>query len=85
MITAIVLVTCDAARIPEVAQDIAALDGVTEVYSVTGDADLVAWRDRLGAHQVVRPGDELGAAVDGIRDFTLTDPCGNRLTFREAT
>lgn len=48
-------------------------------------ADLVAWRDRLGAHQVVRPGDELGAAVDGIRDFTLTDPCGNRLTFREAT
>lgn len=42
MITAIVLVTCDAARIPEVAQDIAVLDGVTEVYSVTGDADLVA-------------------------------------------
>ena len=42
VITAIVLVTCDTARIPEVAQDIAALDGVTEVYSVTGDADLVA-------------------------------------------
>lgn len=42
MITAIVLITCDVARIPEVAEQIAALDGVTEVYSVTGDADLVA-------------------------------------------
>ncbi|MEI2825379.1 MAG: Lrp/AsnC ligand binding domain-containing protein [Dermatophilaceae bacterium] len=41
MITAIVLVTCDVSRIPEVAQDLAALDGVSEVYSVTGDADLV--------------------------------------------
>ena len=42
MITAIVLVRCDVARIPEVAQEIAAIAGVTEVYSVTGDADLVA-------------------------------------------
>ncbi|MGL5817433.1 MAG: Lrp/AsnC family transcriptional regulator [Phycicoccus sp.] len=42
MITAIVLVAADVDRIPEVAQQIAGLDGVTEVYSVTGDADLVA-------------------------------------------
>ncbi len=42
MITAIVLVNCDVDRIPEVAQGIAELDGVTEVYSVTGDADLIA-------------------------------------------
>ncbi|MGL5909649.1 MAG: Lrp/AsnC family transcriptional regulator [Phycicoccus sp.] len=42
MITAIVLVTADVGRIPEVAQEIADLDGVTEVYSVAGDADLVA-------------------------------------------
>ncbi|WP_432562833.1 Lrp/AsnC family transcriptional regulator [Kineococcus sp. SYSU DK003] len=41
MITAIVNVTCDARRIPEVAQALAELDGVTEVYSVTGDIDLV--------------------------------------------
>ena len=41
MITAIVLVTCDVSRITEVAQELAALDGVSEVYSVTGDADLV--------------------------------------------
>ena len=42
MITAIVLITADVDRIPEVAQQIADLDGVTEVYSVAGDADLVA-------------------------------------------
>ncbi len=42
MITAIVMVSCDVDRIPEVAQGIAELDGVTEVYSVTGDADLIA-------------------------------------------
>ena len=42
MITAIVLITADVDRIPEVAQEIADLDGVTEVYSVAGDADLVA-------------------------------------------
>ena len=44
MITAIVLVTCDVSRIPEVAQELAALDGVSEVYSVTGDADVIADR-----------------------------------------
>ena len=38
MITAIVLITADVERIPEVAQEIADLDGVTEVYSVAGDA-----------------------------------------------
>jgi DNA-binding Lrp family transcriptional regulator len=42
VITAIVFVQADVARIPEVAEDIAALDGVSEVYSVTGDIDLVA-------------------------------------------
>ena len=42
MITAIVLVTCAVDRIPEVAQAIADLEGVSEVYSVAGDVDLVA-------------------------------------------
>lgn len=41
MITAIVFVKADVARIPEVAGQIAALDGVSEVYSVTGSIDLV--------------------------------------------
>ena len=42
MITAIVLVHVDSDRIPEVAEAIADIDGVSEVYSVTGGADLVA-------------------------------------------
>ena len=41
MITAIVFVQADVARIPEVAEQIADLDGVSEVYSVTGDVDLI--------------------------------------------
>jgi DNA-binding Lrp family transcriptional regulator len=42
MITAIVLVHVESDRIPEVAESIADLDGVSEVYSVTGGADLIA-------------------------------------------
>jgi len=42
VITAIVFVQADVARIPEVAEQIADLDGVSEVYSVTGEIDLVA-------------------------------------------
>ncbi len=42
MITAIVFVKADTSRIPEVAQQIADLDGVSEVYSVTGTIDLIA-------------------------------------------
>ena len=42
MITAIVLLHVDVARIPETAQAIADIDTVSEVYSVTGDWELVA-------------------------------------------
>ena len=42
MITAIVFVKADVATIPEVAEAIASLDGVSEVYSVTGQIDLIA-------------------------------------------
>ena len=42
MLTAIVLIDSDAARIPEVAAAIADIAGVSEVYSVTGEVDLVA-------------------------------------------
>lgn len=42
VITAIVFVKADVAHIPEVAEGIAALDGVSEVYSVTGQVDLIA-------------------------------------------
>ncbi|WP_148575058.1 Lrp/AsnC family transcriptional regulator [Nocardioides caldifontis] len=42
MITAIVFVNAEVARIPEVAEEIAGLEGVSEVYSVTGQIDLIA-------------------------------------------
>jgi len=42
MLTAIVLIETDAARIPEVASAIADIRGVSEVYSVTGEMDLIA-------------------------------------------
>ena len=42
MLTAIVLIDVDASRIPEVAAAIAEVPGVSEVYSVTGEVDLIA-------------------------------------------
>lgn len=42
MISAIVLIKAEVARIPEAAQEIAEIKGITEVYSVTGDMDLIA-------------------------------------------
>jgi DNA-binding Lrp family transcriptional regulator len=42
MITSIVMISCDTARIPEVAQAIADLPAVSEVYSTTGAVDLIA-------------------------------------------
>ncbi|CAL9576258.1 hypothetical protein SUDANB121_04968 [Nocardiopsis dassonvillei] len=42
MITAIVMIKADVHRIPEVAEAIAEIDGVSEVYSVTGGVDLIA-------------------------------------------
>lgn len=42
MITAIVFVKADVARIPEIGEAIAAVEGVSEVYSVTGQIDLIA-------------------------------------------
>ena len=50
MITAIVLIKTSVDRIPEIAETIAAIDGVTEVYSVTGQHDLVAMV-RVRAHE----------------------------------
>lgn len=70
MITAIVLITCDVARIPEVAQQIATIEGVTEVYSVTGDADLVAMvRVRQHEHLADVIADRL-SKVEGIASTT---------------
>jgi DNA-binding Lrp family transcriptional regulator len=42
VITAIVLIDCESESIPEVAQALANLDGVSEVYSTAGQVDLIA-------------------------------------------
>ncbi len=50
MITAIVSVDVEQQRIPEAAQEVANLEGVSEVYSITGDHDLVVMV-RVRAHE----------------------------------
>ena len=42
MITAIVSIVVEPHRIPEVAQEIVDIAGIEQVYSVTGDVDLIA-------------------------------------------
>lgn len=58
MITSIVLIKTSTERIPEIAEQIAALDGVSEVYSVTGAHDLIAMV-RVAQH------DELADVIPG--------------------
>jgi DNA-binding Lrp family transcriptional regulator len=58
VVTAIVLVRADVARIPETAQAIAQIAEVSEVYSVTGEFDLVAMV-RVRSH------DELADVIPG--------------------
>jgi DNA-binding Lrp family transcriptional regulator len=50
VINAIVLIQVEADSIPETAQAIADIDGVTEVYSCAGDVDLIALV-RVAAHE----------------------------------
>jgi len=58
VITAIVLISAAVDAIPEVAERVAALEGVSEVYSVAGDVDLVAMV-RVRRHE------QLSAAIAG--------------------
>ncbi|GAB2474149.1 Lrp/AsnC family transcriptional regulator [Xylanimonas ulmi] len=60
MLTAIVLIDTEPNKIPEVADRVANLKGVSEVYSVTGKADLVAMV-RVRAHE-----DLADAIADGV-------------------
>jgi DNA-binding Lrp family transcriptional regulator len=66
MLTAIVLIDVDASRIPEVAAAITEVPGVTEVYSVTGEVDLIAMV-RVQAHDQLADviADQL-SKVDGV-------------------
>ena len=42
MITAVVLVTAERGALPKLGEDLAAIPGVSEVYSVTGEFDFIA-------------------------------------------
>jgi DNA-binding Lrp family transcriptional regulator len=67
VITAIVLIETEVSKVPEAAAEIAELDGVSEVYSVTGDVDLVALV-RVREHEQLAEviADRLGK-VTGVR------------------
>jgi DNA-binding Lrp family transcriptional regulator len=67
MLTCIVLCTVDRARVNDVAEALAAIDGVSEVYSVTGRYDLVAIL-RVPSHEALAEIVTGGMlAVEGIR------------------
>jgi DNA-binding Lrp family transcriptional regulator len=70
MITAIVFINADVARIPEVAEAVAALDGVSEVYSVTGQIDLIALV-RVRRHEEVA--DVVADQVNKVPGVTATE------------
>ncbi len=42
MVTSIILINSERTKINEVAEQIAAMDGISEVYSVSGNYDLIA-------------------------------------------
>ncbi len=69
MITAIVLIHVDVHAIPETAQAIADVDAVSEVYSVTGDWELVALV-RVGDH--VQIADVVTGRIAKIPGVTAT-------------
>ncbi|MFT4294762.1 MAG: Lrp/AsnC ligand binding domain-containing protein [Micropruina sp.] len=66
MITAIVFVEAEVARIPEVATAIADLQGVSEVYSVTGGIDLIAMIRVRSVDQVAEVVTERVNRVPGV-------------------
>ncbi len=73
MITTIVLVKADPQRIPQCAMQLAGIDGVSEVYSVSGEWDLVAIVKVPEYGMIAQVVTERFPAVPGIeRTQTLT-------------
>lgn len=73
MITTIVLIRVDPSQIPTAANMLAGVDGVTEVYSVSGDWDLVAIVRVPQYDQIAHVVTEVFPTVPGIqRTQTLT-------------
>ena len=73
MITAIVLVKADPKMIPQCATKLAGIDGVSQVYSVSGEWDLVAIVEVTDYEGVATVVTEHISAVPGLRSTqTLT-------------
>lgn len=73
MITTIVLIRVDPAQIPNAARMLAGVDGVSEVYSVSGEWDLVALVRVAEYDQIARVVTETFPTIPGIqRTQTLT-------------
>jgi DNA-binding Lrp family transcriptional regulator len=73
VITTIVLIRCDPKTIPQSAVKLAGIDGVTEVYSVSGEWDLVAIVKVPEYERIAQVVTEEFARVPGIeRTQTLT-------------
>ena len=73
MNTTIVLIRVDPKQIPTAANMLAAVDGVTEVYSVSGDWDLVAIVRVAEYDQIAQVITEIFPMIPGIqRTQTLT-------------
>ncbi|HEV2180669.1 MAG TPA: Lrp/AsnC ligand binding domain-containing protein [Gemmatimonadaceae bacterium] len=73
MITTIVLIKCDPKEIPHCATRLAGIDGVSEVYSVSGEWDLVAIVRVPEYERIAQVVTEEFAKVPGIdRTQTLT-------------
>ena len=70
MITAIVFINADVARIPEVAETVAGIEGISEVYSVTGQIDLIAMV-RVRDHEAVA--DVVADQVNKVPGVTATE------------
>ncbi len=77
MITAIVLIDTDPARIPEIAGEVAEVPGVSEVYSVTGEVDLIAVV-KVSAHE--RLADVIADQVSKVEGVLRTQ---TYIAFRE--
>ena len=73
MITTIVLIRAEPSQVPQVATTLAGVDGVTEVYSVSGEWDLVAIVKVPEYEQIAKVVTEQFPAVPGlVRTQTLT-------------
>jgi DNA-binding Lrp family transcriptional regulator len=72
MVASVVLIRAAREKIPDAAREVAGIDGVAEVYSVSGDWDLVAIVRVPEWEQIAEVVAERLARVDGIeRTYTL--------------